>query len=790
MSGFMETSTDGLVLDWQPHCLEDLALHRRLDSLALEPSLRRGEPAAQDLLALTVDHRGLRWDWGDWNAVELAAGELSLVRRRVDPPQATWEELGDPATVQVTARRSDGVAGGTRLVERPRPRVRFDFQDDLVRVMVEGAPASASFRAELCEIEADKQVRLPSRAWELRRRGAGHQATFAPGSQVFGAIAVVESGGGHARLIGWLQWAFGRPVEPGRGSQQDTAIEAKLRAIFDRGWDRTARAAAPARGFPAWPRRTADRLAWLAARADWLAGGGPQALGSLTGTFRALLLRELGAAWAPFSRELAERLQAGTFSEALARLHPQLPAALERLQDPAARLWVLRHANEPELDEVVRLGGDDASRLERAREAAGLRPRLDALDAKVCAEVKPRVRQLRDEVERYLAMGGSLAAARGGVQQLEEQIERETSGRPWSKPMEPEPAPAITPEGRQAQELSRSNRETWRRGLARILGYCATGRWEQPDEAGTQPEAAELRRRLAVVAEPATPRQPDLAVAKAVAGEIRRLEETAAHETEPDLLREALRFLRTTVQPRAGHWAGLRHEVDEEQRRRPAFPWLDKELPASPATADLAARAAAARRFLDLVEQLRRQAAAQSDEWLSRFPETVLATPGHARADQLIQEIDHMRADLAAAGEKVDAALPRFAPGGHATPEESLTAWWRHLERIRGLHTSLAARHSLHRRNLESLDPVLVPARGAAEFWQAQPESGRPAYAAELIDLAGRAYAGGVPALGALPELTRFLGLHPTVRDDWLRARSGGGSGWEGDDGSTEEERA
>jgi hypothetical protein len=790
MNGFTETSTDGLALDWQPHCLQDLALHKRLDLLALEPSLRSGEPAEQNLLALAVDHRGLRWDWGDWDAVELVAGELSLTRRRSDPPEATWVELGDRATVQVTARRRDGVAGATRLVERPRPRVRFDFQDDLVQVVVEGAPASASFRAELCEIEADKEVRPPGRAWALRRRGAFHQATFAPGSQVFGAIAVVESGGDYARLIGWLQWAYGRPVEPGRGSQEGSPIEAKLRAIFDQGRDQTARAAAPARGFPAWPRRTADRLEWLAARADWLAGGGPEALGSLTGTFRALLLRELGASWASISRDLAERLEAGTFSEALARLHPRLPAALERLQDPAARLWVLRHANEPELDELVRLGGNDASRLDRACEAAGLWPRLDALDAKVCDEVKPRVRQLRDEVERYLAIAGSLAAARRAIQQLEEQVERETSGQPWSEKTGPEPPPAITAEGRQAQELCRSNREAWRRGLARILAYCATGRWEPPDGPDRQLETAELRKRLAGVAEPATPRQPDVAVAEAVEAEIGRLEETAAHETDPDLHREALRFLRATVLPRAGHWAGLRREVDEERRRRPAFPWLDKELPAPPATADLAARAAAARRFLDLVEQIERQAAAQSDGWRVRLPEGVLATPGHVRADQLIQEIDHMRGELATPGEEVDAALPPFALGGQAMPEERLAAWWQHLERIRGLHTLLAARYSSHRSNLESLDPVLVPARGAAAFWQAQPESVRPAYAAELIDLARRAYAGGVSALGALPELTRFLGRHPTVQNDWLRARSGGGTGWEADDGLTEEERA
>jgi hypothetical protein len=779
MSGFVETSTEGLVLDWRPHLLEDLARHERLDVLALEPALRREERAPQNVLAVAADHRGLRWEWADWQVVELAAAERTIARGPGDAPEATWGELGNARGVEVTPRRADGAFGTTRLVERPRPRVGFRPEhDDRVRIVVAGAPESARLRAELYELEADRTLRPAGRTCDLRWRGGEHSAAFAPGASFFGAIAVVESGDGYARLVDWRSW-----VESRLEGKEDAAVEASLRARVE-GYRRRPAPAAPAQepggAFLAWPRRSRERLAWLAARADWFSGEGPGAIERVTGTFRAVLLRELGTAEIGFSRELAERLSAATFAVALGRLEPQLPAALEALHAPDSRLWVLRHAREPRLAEIVRLGGDEVARLERARQVVDLERRLGELAARVGDGAMPRVKSLRDEAGRFLAAGGALATVRLEVERLEEQVAREDAGQIG-------PDPPVTPGGLALQARRRSECRDWRLGLQRVLAYCETGIWKEA--AGREPDAAELRQRLASIAGPPSPRRADLALAKAVADEIERLEREATHESDPELSRQALGVLLATVRPRAGDWAGLRCDVLEAGRRRPAFAWLDREAPPAPAPADLARQGSAARQFLDLLDRVERHAAERPDSISAGLTVEVFATPGHPHSAQLAQEIRQLAEDLRSNGERVDATLPPFEFAGGA-PGETLAAWWEHLDRTVCLRGALAARYASHRRNLESLEPVLAPARGAASFWRTLPESARPAYAPELLELVERAYSGRAAALGDLARLASFLAVHRGVMDDWHRAAGQGGRGDNPGPGDSQEDTA
>jgi hypothetical protein len=756
MSGFVEQSADGSVLEWRPHDLAGVATLRGLPEL--EPRLLTGERASEGFLPLAADLRGLRWDLSGWEALEItpADGAAPVVRRKTAPPAVTWQELGNPGAVEVTPRRADGTPGITRRIERPRPRVRFLPAEEILIVRVEGAEEPTCVQVELFEPGDYPQLHATGDGQALIRRGDALEATLDLGYGFFGVIAVVESIASRRRLLDWRSWVEGRLL-----GRNDATIAANLR----RKVEQTLALAGTLRSFAAWPLRSRERLAWLADRAGWLTEttSDTAGLGHLTGVFRAVFLAELGVVAEKPSPDSARRLSEGAFLAALGRLRPTLANRLRDAKDDESRLRILQPGEETPPSGLGPLG--------RTQTAAGWAARLNGLALQLrdgCPEART-IAALHEVLQRHVEAAEPLGAAPAEITRLEQRLVRE-AGRP---PV-PDNPPPLTREAYAKWEEVRSARADWRRGLARVLAYCETGDWLAVVAAsvdGTSSPSFDLQRRLALLDPPPPPRQADAEIASLVCQEIDRLEAEEEAETDRDLRRSALNRLRSIVRPQAGDWAGLRCGLAESERLRPDHPWLAAELPALEASAPLAERGAVARRFLAVCDEIARRTAAwdQVDpRWRALFK-----APDERGFLDLLQEIREMQESL---GPDAVAAEPALMAGLPASPSPQLEAIletrWRYLERLLPLQEEVARRFAAQYRDWESFAGLLEPYQLVVRFWCSRPQAERPHYFAQLADLTDRASGGGATRPLAVRSLVELLKAQPSIRQEWQHAEA------------------
>jgi hypothetical protein len=157
-----------------------------------------------------------------------------------------------------------------------------------------------------------------------------------------------------------------------------------------------------------WPARSAERMKKILEEAS--AAGVPSALCSETrhiqAVHRHLVLRACGVVdGTSTEEEILGLLQAGSLRDSMGQhIGPELAARWDKIPDPSGRLWVLRNARDPHLQELLDWAANTGAQgLEMARFLLPARKRLRELAASrvhAGANRKKKVAALLEQVEK------------------------------------------------------------------------------------------------------------------------------------------------------------------------------------------------------------------------------------------------------------------------------------------------------------------------------------------------------------------------------------------------------
>jgi hypothetical protein len=331
-----------------------------------------------------------------------------------------------------------------------------------------------------------------------------------------------------------------------------------------------------------------------------------------------------------------QQLNDGTFDEALARLSSMLPSLLQPSSSPAAKEWVMIHANHPRVPEIVswvRDGGvaalDVALALIEVRdEAASLKRQLrpDSAQAreveKLLAEIERTPREPGESSPEQLRL--RLAEIMRGVQQDEQ--------RPINAEGE---APATN---KRFQEWLKSREKTlgWRRELAQVINYCESGKMELPTEA---PAAETLELRLKQIEKPSALCLQRVEDARSE--ELKRLVHKLLDGAE-DEAREALRQLASlqlqrVVLPYAAVWGPLHLNINKAHALSSAYSWFADHCGLRKGQGKVAEHAQAAECFLQLVSA----AESFAGTWKIKSQDLKRLTPDKAELVRILSTSNH-----------------------------------------------------------------------------------------------------------------------------------------------------
>jgi hypothetical protein len=683
-ASWLDRSADGRILRWEPHVLSREMACCGSSWLEAEPSFREAVEVAGQLLATTPIAGGIElatdgWAWlraAPWPPV--GSDPASGGSRDLRPPPRTlrWSDPPFADAFDLTPFDAGDRPGATVRVRRPlrQPYLpfHFDYHHDAPhdRISCRAIMEPATARFEPLYLATLKQTgphdfELGPAATALQ---AGAGACASP-HDFRGLVAVVGTRDGRRHLLD-CRSIFRQHLAPSAPVEQ-----AEWRAASEL-------LRCEPTGDQLWPRRSHDRLAALSGAAEKAGLPAARTEPWPRGTLRWLVLRACGAAPSANESVLRELDAAGDLASLLAVWRPRAFALAARIDDPGARLWILRHDSRADLADLVALaGGGDVATLEAAAARLPVKQQWEALlgqvrpDGAVARLAHQRIRQIEASLRPLAPLAdpeAGLAEARAGLAQ-EASSPLRVGGQP--------------PEGRQRHRDWRDRTElaqAWRARVAAVLAFCEGGSWAPGEPPPAADAAADLLRRARrLAAPPALGEAGDPSDIARLQTLVEQVLHDADHEPASDQRRSIVGELEGRVRPVPERWAAYHAALRRAGTLARAWPGLAAFLGlAADGTGDRARVVL----FLQLAGDLRQllDAAVWSDllGCASRCAMgELLATPGdprigaaHAEAAALLRRL------VGAPGLPALPSAPPLRPA--AAERRELLAWWRELRAL------------------------------------------------------------------------------------------------------------
>jgi hypothetical protein len=682
-ASWLDRSTDGRILHWEPHVLSREMACCGSGWLEAEPSFLEAGKVASQIIEVRPVEGGIElategWAWlraAPWPSAGSDAAAGGSRDLKPLPRMLRWSDPPFTDGFDLTPFDAHDRPGATVRVQRP-PRqayLPFDFRyhhsapHDRISCQPLRQQAAAFFEplyvATLKLAGPDRFE--PGSEVTVLVEGAGECAAT---HDFRGLVAVVGTRDSHRYLLDC------RSVFQQRLSSSAPDALAEWRAaceVLGCEWP----------GEQPWPQRSHDRLAALSAAAEEAGLPAAPAKRWPRGVLRWLVLRACGATPQATERALLEFDAARNLAALLAALRPRAFPLAVGIDDPGARLWILHRDSLSDLPEIVALArGGDAPTLQAAAELLPAKRKWDGLLTKVRSDGRfaDLAKQRINQIARALRSREPLARPEEGFAEAQAGLARE-AGRPVRAGQTP-------PEGRQRYrdwlaltELARA----WRGRVAAVLAFCERGSWPTgapPAEVDT----GELLRRVQQLAEPPaldeTADPTDLARLQA---SVEQILHDAEHEPATDERQSILEELDARVRPRPERWAAYYAALRRTAALTRTWPRLADSLEiAVDGTGDRTRVVL----FLQLAADLRQELdAAVWTDLLGAATrcalEELLASPGDPRIGAAYAEAADLARRLAGTpGLPVLQAAPPLRPA--AAERQEFLSWWRDLHAL------------------------------------------------------------------------------------------------------------